>query len=167
MPQSLALYLDLTVWENLLLWARLVGMEQDAIRTRAREVLDLVGLVERQDALVAELSGGMRRRTSLAVSLLHDPDLLLLDEPTVGIDPELRAAFWSYFARLTDRGKTVLITTHYMDEASRCDRVGLIHRGTVLTVDAPDAIRARTGTENLEDAFLALVRGRGTADGDG
>ncbi len=162
MPQTLALYADLTVRENLLLWGRLAGMERDAIAQRAGEVLNLVGLPERQGDLVASLSGGMRRRTSLAAALLHDPDLLLLDEPTVGIDPELRAAFWSYFARLTARGKTVLITTHYMDEASRCGVVGLIHKGSVLAVDTPEAIRTRTGTVNLEDAFLSLVQGGGT-----
>jgi len=159
MPQELAVYLDLTVEENLALFGRLVGMEDDAIDARTDEVLGLVDLAGRRKSLVSTLSGGMRRRTSLAATLLHDPDLLLLDEPTVGVDPELRASFWTYFNALTARGKTVLITTHYMEEASRCDMVALVHRGRLLARDAPAAIKERTGSANLDDAFLALVRG--------
>jgi len=159
MPQDLAVYLDLTVEENLALFGRLVGMEDDAIDARTDEVLGLVDLAGRRTSLVSTLSGGMRRRTSLAATLLHDPDLLLLDEPTVGVDPELRASFWTYFNQLTARGKTVLITTHYMEEASRCDMVALVHRGRLLARDAPAAIKERTGAANLDDAFLALVRG--------
>ncbi len=107
---------------------------------------------------MATLSGGMRRRTSLAMALLHDPDLLLLDEPTVGVDPELRAAFWSFFQKLTRRGKTVLITTHYMEEAAKCDFVGLLHRGRLLAKGSPAEVKERTGADNLDDAFLRLVR---------
>ena len=158
MPQDLAVYLDLTVEENLALFGRLVGMEDDAIDARTDEVLGLVDLSGRRKSLVSTLSGGMRRRTSLAATLLHDPDLLLLDEPTVGVDPELRASFWTYFKQLTARGKTVVITTHYMEEASRCDMVALVHRGRLLARDAPAAIKDRTGAANLDEAFLALVR---------
>lgn len=158
MPQDVAVYPDLTVAENLALFGRLVGMDEETIDRRSDEVLRLVDIADRRGSLVSTLSGGMKRRTSLAAALLHDPDLLLLDEPTVGVDPELRASFWSFFRDLVSRGKTVLITTHYMDEASRCDLVAMIHRGRVLSRDTPAAIEARTGTANLEDAFLALVR---------
>jgi len=158
MPQDLAVYQDLTVGENLALFGRLVGMDEDAIERRTEEVLRLVDIAARRDSLVSTLSGGMRRRTSLATALLHDPDLLLLDEPTVGVDPELRASFWSYFGSLTARGKTVVITTHYMEEASRCDVAALVHRGRLMIRGAPDAIKTATGTGNLDDAFLALVR---------
>ncbi len=161
MPQNLAIYPDLTVRENLALFGRLLGMDEATIRRRSRELLELVELVERRDDLVSTLSSGMKRRTSLAAALLHDPDLLLLDEPTVGIDPELRASFWSYFTELNSQGKTVLITTHYMEEATRCDRVGLLHRGQVLVSGTPTAIKAQTQTDNLEDAFLVLVRSSG------
>ncbi len=163
MPQELAVYLDLTVAENLALFGRLVGMEEDAIDRRTDEVLKLVDIAERRESLVSTLSGGMRRRTSLAAALLHDPDLLLLDEPTVGVDPELRAAFWTYFGELTKRGKTVLITTHYMEEASNCDLAALLHRGRLLIRDAPGKIKERTRTSNLDEAFLALVREAGPA----
>lgn len=158
MPQDLAVYPDLTVQENLALFGRLVGMDEAAIRRRTDEVVALVDIAERRESLVATLSGGMRRRTSLAAAFLHDPDLLLLDEPTVGVDPELRSAFWSYFRVLTGRGKTVLMTTHYMEEATRCDLVALIHRGELLAVGVPAAIKTMTGASNLDDAFLALVR---------
>ena len=158
MPQDLAVYLDMTVGENLALFGRLVGMEEDAIESRTADVLELVELAGRRDSLASTLSGGMRRRTSLAMALLHDPDLLLLDEPTVGVDPELRASFWSYFGGLTKRGKTVVITTHYMEEASRCDLVALLHQGRLLARGAPAAIKSRTNAANLDDAFLTLVR---------
>ncbi len=160
MPQDLAIYMDLTVAENLALFGRLVGLDEATIERRTDAVLKFMDISERRGELVATLSGGMRRRTSLAATLLHNPDLLLLDEPTVGLDPELRASFWSFFRRLTERGKTVLITTHYMEEAAKCDSVGLLHRGRLLVCDAPAAVKDRTQTENLDDAFLALIRGR-------
>ena len=158
MPQDPAIYTDLTAGENLSLFGRLVGLEESTIRRRTDAVLKFMDIAERRDDLVSTLSGGMKRRTSLAAALLHNPDLLLLDEPTVGVDPELRASFWSYFHRLTERGKTILITTHYMEEASRCDLVALLHRGRMLACDAPTAIKERTGSANLDDAFLSLVR---------
>jgi ABC-2 type transport system ATP-binding protein len=158
MPQDLAVYVDLTVEENLALFGRLVGMGEDAIDRRTAEALELVDIAERRRDVVATVSGGMRRRMSLAAALLHDPDLLLLDEPTVGVDPELRASFWDFFRELTKRGKTVLITTHYMEEAARCDLVALLHRGRLLAHGDPVAVKERTGSDNLDDAFLALVR---------
>ncbi len=158
MPQDVAVYPDLTVDENLALFGRIVGMNTEAIEDRTEDVLRLVDIAPRRHDLVATLSGGMRRRTSLAMALLHDPDLLLLDEPTVGVDPELRAAFWTYFRGLTARGKTVLITTHYMEEAAHCDAVALLHQGRLLARGPPAEIKERTRTANLDDAFLALVR---------
>ena len=158
MPQDVAVYGDLTVDENLALFGRLVGMGAEAIEDRTEDVLELVDIASRRHDPVSTLSGGMRRRTSLAIALLHDPDLLLLDEPTVGVDPELRAAFWVHFQDLTRRGKTVLITTHYMEEAVHCDRVALLHQGRLLARGTPADIKERTRTTNLDDAFLTLVR---------
>ncbi len=158
MPQDLAVYVDLSVEENVELFGRLYGIHGTRLRAREEEVLELVQLSDRQRSVVAELSGGMRRRVSLAAALVADPDLLLLDEPTVGVDPELRAEFWEFFHRLTDRGKTVVLTTHYLEEANRADRVVFLHGGTVLAYGAPAELKHRTGTENLEDAFLHLVR---------
>ncbi|HVM45209.1 MAG TPA: ABC transporter ATP-binding protein, partial [Candidatus Thermoplasmatota archaeon] len=115
MPQETALYQDLTVRENLQLFGELYGMDRDRLGQRIDELLRLVDLSPRADAVVHTLSGGMRHRASLVAALLHDPELLVLDEPTVGVDPELRASFWGYFDDLAGRGVTVLITTHYMD----------------------------------------------------
>ena len=159
MPQDLAVYLDLSVQENVELFGRLYGFPRARLRDREREVLELVRLTERRRSLVSELSGGMRRRVSLAAALLADPDLLLLDEPTVGVDPELRFEFWEFFHRLTQEGgKTVVLTTHYMEEANRADSVVFLNAGRVLATGAPAELKARTETENLEDAFLRLVR---------
>ena len=160
MPQDLAVYADLSVEENVELFGRLYGVHGARLRERTREVLDLVRLAERRRSLVSELSGGMRRRVSFAAALLADPELLLLDEPTVGVDPELRSEFWEYFHRLTESGKTVVLTTHYLEEANRADRVVFLHAGSVLATGAPSDVKIRTGTENLEDAFLRLVRNR-------
>jgi ABC-2 type transport system ATP-binding protein len=158
MPQDLAVYLDLTVQENVELFGRLYGVSRARLPDREREVLELVRLSERRRSLVSELSGGMRRRVSFAAALLADPDLLLLDEPTVGVDPELRSEFWEFFHGLTRGGKTVVLTTHYLEEANRADRVVFLHAGRVLATGAPGELKARTRTENLEDAFLRLVR---------
>ncbi|HYA54834.1 MAG TPA: ABC transporter ATP-binding protein [Thermoplasmata archaeon] len=158
MPQDLAVYLDLSVEENVALFGRLYGVRGARLRAREAEVLGLVHLSERRHSLVSVLSGGMRRRVSLAAALLADPDLLLLDEPTVGVDPELRSEFWEFFHRLTQSGKTVVLTTHYMEEANRADSVVFLNAGRVLATGAPNELKARTGTNNLEDAFLRLVR---------
>lgn len=160
MPQDLAVYVDLSVEENVELFGRIYGIYGPRLRVREQEVLELVHLSERRRSLVSELSGGMRRRVSLATALVADPDLLLLDEPTVGVDPELRSEFWEFFHRLTTGGKTVVLTTHYLEEANRADRVVFLNAGAVLASGAPAEVKARTGTENLEDAFLHLVRGR-------
>jgi ABC-2 type transport system ATP-binding protein len=165
MPQDLAVYTDLTVEENLGLFGRLFGVLGPRLKERTTQVLDLVRLAERRRSVVAELSGGMRRRVSFAAALLPDPDLLLLDEPTVGVDPELRSEFWEYFHRLTQGGKTVVLTTHYLEEANRADRVVFLHAGSILASGAPSEVKARTGTVNLEDAFLRMVRERGPAGG--
>jgi ABC-2 type transport system ATP-binding protein len=157
MPQELALYDMLTVDENLDLFADLYEMERSRIEPRKLEVLRFVALEDRRDSIVYQLSGGMRHRASLAVALLHEPELLFLDEPTVGVDPELRAGFWENFGRLKASGTTVIITTHYMDEARHCDRVGLMHRGRLVAEGPPDEVVARAGARDLEEAFLKLA----------
>ena len=162
MPQETALYPDLTVRENLELFGRLYGMPRAQMRDRVDHLLKLVELQDWQRSVITKLSGGMKHRTSLAAALLPQPRLLVLDEPTVGVDPELRASFWSHFAHLRREGTTILLTTHYMDEARRCERVGLLRRGKLIAEGAPEDILRRTGTENLEDAFLKLA-GRGVA----
>jgi ABC-2 type transport system ATP-binding protein len=158
-PQEPALYRDLSVRQNLELFADIFGLERARWKERFTEVLGFVDLADKADNLVRDLSGGMVRRTSIAVAMVHDPDLLVLDEPTVGIDPELRASFWNHFEDLKGRGKSILITTHYIDEARRCDRVGFVRAGRLVAEGAPPALLKRTGTSSLEDAFLSFVRG--------
>jgi ABC-2 type transport system ATP-binding protein len=157
MPQETALYLDLTVRENLDLFGRLYGIDG---AERARRIEDLLGFVELgswADHVISELSGGMKHRASLAAALLPKPRLLVLDEPTVGVDPELRATFWERFAVMRREGTTIVLTTHYMDEATRCGRVGLVSRGRLIAEDTPAALLRQTETKSLEDAFLALA----------
>lgn len=157
MPQHEAVYRDLTARANVDFFARLYGVDDRA--TAVRRALEFVDLADRADDRVATLSGGMVRRTSLACAVVHDPDLLVLDEPTVGLDPELRATMWDGFRQRRDDGALALVSTHYLSEAEHCDRVLLLRAGRVLAFDAPATLRERTGTETLEGAFRALLDG--------
>ena len=158
MPQELALYTDLTVHENLQLFSELYGMRKEELEVREKELLGLVGLLSSKDRLVGQLSGGMQHRASLACALVNDPNLVFLDEPTVGVDPELRWGFWEHFNMLKGRGKTIVLTTHYMDEASRCDVVGMMHRGRLIAEGRPGDLLRETGKDGLEEAFLEYIR---------
>lgn len=161
MPQREALYDDLTVRGNVSFFARLYGVSDR--RAAVDRALVLVDLDHRDGARIAELSGGMVRRTSLACAVVHEPDLLVLDEPTVGLDPALRATMWDTFREWREAGTTVLVSTHYLGEVDRCDRVLFLREGRELALDTPAAIRAQTGAETLEEAFLALLDGEDSA----
>jgi ABC-2 type transport system ATP-binding protein len=158
MPQDVAVYVDNTVHENLELFGRLYGMPAEQFRKREEEMLRFVDLAGWKNALASTLSGGMRHRLSLACALLHEPKLLILDEPTVGVDPELRASFWEYFEKLGKKGITVVITTHYMDEAGHCQKVGLLRQGRLIAEGNPEELMKQHGKRTLEDVFLALAR---------
>jgi ABC-2 type transport system ATP-binding protein len=151
--QAPSVYDDLTVGENLSFFARVLGVAAEEIR----RCLDAVDLADRHDQVVGRLSGGQRSRVSLAVALLGEPDLLVLDEPTVGLDPVLRRDLWAMFHDLADRGTAVLVSSHVMDEAERCDRLLLMREGRLIADDAPDALLRRTGADDIESAFLGLV----------
>lgn len=156
MPQSDALYQELTVRENVRFFAQIY--EADA-QNKIATAIGLVGLEDRANSQVMFLSGGMKRRVSLACALVHQPRLLLLDEPTVGIDPQLRHFFWRHFRHLNEQGVTILLSTHVMDEAERCDRLGLMRDGRFLAEGTPAEIRATTGEPTVEEAFLHLAEG--------
>jgi len=158
MPQETAVYTDLTVHENLELFARMYSMSRGDFEGAEKDLLEMIDLAERRDSLVATLSGGMKHRVSLACALVHDPELVFLDEPTVGVDPELRKGFWDYFAGLKKAGKTVVLTTHYMDEAVRCDIVGMMRLGKMIAEGTPDSLMRAARATTLEDAFLANAK---------
>jgi len=158
MPQETALYVGLTVHQNLAFFGRVFGLSRKEINERERELLEFIDLEKWRDELIMNLSGGMKHRVSLACALIHRPPLLFLDEPTVGVDPELRASFWEYFEELKREGTTILITTHYMDEAGHCGRVGFMRGGRLIAEGEPAEILREAGTASLEDAFLAMAR---------
>jgi len=152
--QASSVYDDLTVRQNLRYFARILG----APPADVDRVLDETDLVAQADSLAGSLSGGQSSRASLAAALLGSPELLVLDEPTVGLDPVLRVDLWALFRRLAAGGVTLLVSSHVMDEATRCDRLLLLREGKLLADDSPDGLMRATGTTDAEDAFLALIR---------
>ncbi|MCW2799718.1 MAG: multidrug transporter ATP-binding protein [Aeromicrobium sp.] len=151
--QASSVYPDLSVRQNLAYFSALAGKGAAAID----ETIGNVGLTPQADSLTGNLSGGQRIRVSLAAALLADPDLYLLDEPTVGLDPVLRRDLWKMFDGLAADGKTLLVSSHVMDEAGRCDRVLLMREGGLIADATPDGLRAEAGTDDLEEAFLVLA----------
>lgn len=150
MTQAAALYTDLTAEENVRFFAAIAGGGDVAA------ALAFVELGDRARSVVATLSGGMRTRLSLACAIVHKPELLLLDEPTVGVDPHLRVQLWAGFRSMAAGGTTIIVSSHVMDEAERCDRLGLVNRGRLLAEGSSPELLARAGTDTLEGAFLAL-----------
>lgn len=155
MTQAPSVYEDLTVSDNLRYFARVLGVPV----ARAEEVAGLVRLGDHSNHLVGRLSGGQRARVSLAAALIGDPDLLVLDEPTVGLDPALRRDLWATFHRLAEAGTTLIVSSHVMDEAAHCDGLVLMRDGAVLASGAPSELLERTGADDLESAFLHIIDG--------
>ncbi len=154
--QSPSVYADLTVRDNVRYFAAVYGVGKGA----ADQALSDVGLADRPNQLVGNLSGGQRARVSLACALLASPQVLVLDEPTVGLDPVLRRDLWNQFHDLARGGTTLLVSSHVMDEADRCDRLMLMREGEIIADDTPSDLRASTGTDDLEEAFLRLIDAR-------
>ena len=154
MAQSDALYGELTAFENLQFFASIYGLKGKKQRERIDDVMNLVNLTDDMKKPVHQYSGGMKRRLSLAISLLHEPEVLLLDEPTVGIDPVLRQAIWEELERIRQNGTTIVVTTHVMDEAEKCQRLAMIRDGRLIAVGSPDELKKETNSETIEQAFL-------------
>ncbi|MPZ96802.1 MAG: ATP-binding cassette domain-containing protein [Propionibacteriales bacterium] len=151
--QAPSVYPDLSIRQNLRFFAAVLGADQGDVD----DAIAKVDLVDYADDLVSRLSGGQEARVSLAVALLGEPELLVLDEPTVGLDPVLRRDLWALFHRLADSGVTVLVSSHVMDEADRCERLLLMRDGVIIADDTPQLLRSSTGADDIEGAFLTLV----------
>lgn len=156
MPQDDALYDDITALDNLRFFGAMNGLKGARLTERAREMLAFGRLEADAKKLVSAFSGGMKRRLSLGIALMHAPDLLVLDEPTVGLDPDHRRHIWAHLEELAEAGCTILLTTHVMDEATRCSRIAMMHGGTIIADGSPDEIMAHAGAHDLESAFIAL-----------
>ncbi len=155
-PQEYALYTDLTVEQNIWFFAKLYNMKRGAFEKRLGELLPILKLDERRKTAISNLSGGMKRRVSIACALVHEPKIVFFDEATVGIDPVLRAFFWDYFRSLAQAGLTIVLTSHVMDEAERADRIGLMRAGKIIEEGTPAEIKRRCSANSIEEVFIQL-----------
>lgn len=154
MAQADALYGDLTAEENLQFFSSMYSLTKSQQKHRINEVMELVNLSEHLKKQVKHYSGGMKRRLSLAIALIHEPPILILDEPTVGIDPVLRKSIWNELYKLQSNGTTIIVTTHVMDEAEKCDNLGMIRDGRLIAIDSPENLKNATSSNTIEQAFL-------------
>ena len=158
MSQKFSLYEDLTVAENIDFYGGIYGLTKHEIETRKQELVDQVGLSPYVDKLTKDLPLGIRQRLALGSAMLHDPPILFLDEPTSGVDPKARREFWNLLYETVKLGKTIFITTHYMDETEYCHRVSIMQQGEIIALDTPGALKQKYQKENMQDVFVALVR---------
>lgn len=158
MSQKFSLYEDLTVEENLDFYGNIYMMPKDKLQERKKQLIEMANLRGKEKSLAGTLSGGWKQRLALGCSLIHNPSLLVLDEPTAGVDPVSRREFWNSITQLVRDGITVLVTTHYMDEASICDIIGFIYNGSIITIDTPQELYKKHDTQNLEDIFIYYVK---------
>jgi len=159
MAQSDALYTNLTAEENLVFFSSLYGIKKEKTKEKIDELLVLVNLKNHRSKLVSAYSGGMKRRLSLAMSMLHEPEILILDEPTVGIDPVLRKSIWEALTSMTERGMTIIVTTHVMDEAEKCHELAMMRDGRLIAQGTPYDLRAGIGASSIEEAFIYYGKG--------
>ena len=157
-PQETPVYTYLTGRENIELFGNLYEMPKEKLKERAEKLLQILGLSEDADRRVGKYSGGMKRRLNLIMALIHDPEIAFLDEPTVAMDPQARHAVWEFIKELKKAGKTVILTTHYMEEAQElCDRVGIIDHGKLIAIDSPKDLMIKYNCGNLEEVFIQLT----------
>jgi len=164
MSQKFSLYDDLTVSENLNFYAGVYGLRGKIARAEKLRVIERIGLGERTPQLVSSLSGGWKQRVALACALLHNPQLLILDEPTAGVDPVSRRVFWDLIHQLAKEGMTVMVSTHYMDEAATCDYLGFIFYGRLIAFGSPEDMKKREAKDNLDDLFIYYVEHEASDD---
>lgn len=164
MSQRFSLYEDLRVWENLRLYGGIYGMSQQLIRERTEQLLTSLSFEARRDTLVRDLPLGWRQKLAFSVAIFHNPEVVFLDEPTGGVDPVTRRQFWELIYAASQRGITVFVTTHYMDEAEYCDRVSIMVDGRIDALDSPSALRETYGVASMEEVFQRLARGATRSD---
>lgn len=157
MSQKFSLYNDLTIAENIEFYGGVYGLKRTHLKRKQKELLQEVGLSASADRLTRDLPLGYKQRLALGCALLHDPRIIFLDEPTAGVDPEARRHFWDLIYELADQGKTVFVTTHYMDEAEYCNRVSIMHQGEIIALDSPRALRQRYRLSTMQEVFIQLV----------
>jgi ABC-2 type transport system ATP-binding protein len=157
MSQSFSLYGDLTVNENLDFYGNIFGMKKKDIEDRKKELIAMANLGGKENAQARTLSGGWKQRLALGCALIHNPEILVLDEPTAGVDPVSRREFWHMIADLSAKGVSVLVTTHYMDEATVCDRIGFIYNGKIISINSLEGHYKEMGMDNIEDIFIHHV----------
>jgi ABC-2 type transport system ATP-binding protein len=158
MSQRFSLYEDLTVEENLDFYGGIYGLEGTKAKNRKAQLIEMAGLTGREKQLAGSLSGGWKQRLALSCSLLHEPEILILDEPTAGVDPVSRRIFWDVIHQLAKEGITILVSTHYMDEAETCDEISFIFFSKLLISGAPRELMEQFGTTSLDDVFIQLVQ---------
>lgn len=157
-PQETAIYPYLTGRENVQLFGALYSVPKKTMDARIDKMMEKVGLLDEAGRRVGKYSGGMKRRVSIAMALVQDPRIVLLDEPTVGMDPQSRRAIWDFVMELRDEGRTIVLTTHYMEEAEElCDRVGIIDHGSLIELGSPADLKAKYGAKDIEDVFIQLT----------
>lgn len=158
MSQKFSLYNDLTVRENIRFYGGIYGLSRTQIAEKTENILQDLNLFEVAKKPVAELPLGWKQRLAFAVSMVHDPDIVFLDEPTGGVDPHVRRQFWETIYQQADSGRTIFVTTHYMDEAEYCDRVSIMVAGKIEALDTPDTLKSQYSSPSMDDVFLQLAR---------
>jgi len=157
MSQKFSLYDDLTVEENLDFFCGIYGVAKDLREERKAYALTMAGLTEKRGTMTRVLAGGWKQRLALGAAILHDPPVLFLDEPTSGVDPIARRSFWDLIDQLSQAGRTIFVTTHYMDEAEYCHRIALLYKGKAVAMDSPQALKAELGVGSMEEVFITAI----------
>lgn len=163
MSQKFSLYEDLTVRENIRFYGGIYGMRRSDIRIKSQELIEKLGLSEAADKLIADLPLGWKQKLAFSVALVHDPEIVFLDEPTSGVDPITRRQFWAQIYEAAARGITIFLTTHYMDEAEYCDRVSIMVDGRIAALDSPERLKETYGVQSMNDVFIRLARNGNTS----
>lgn len=159
MSQKFSLYEDLTVWENIRLYGGIYGLPAKRIRSKADDLLETLQLQEARDKRIVSLPLGWKQKLAFSIAVMHEPDIVFLDEPTGGVDPITRRQFWEQIYKVADEGTTVFVTTHYMDEAEYCDRVSIMVDGQIAALDTPEGLKKSFEADDIEEVFISLARG--------